>query len=161
MLDQENAFDAGVGGRRLFNFASVRTPFGTPIVPRKGELYKRVFSLLGQIRHCWVGQYGRRHRNGLVRCRSRNTPTQVSHANLVKPLSLLPGPGESEAIRSISNDPHKLLVCANTSKRRRTNSSRPDRVMISVSKLRYTAMLAILVPYVYFLHECRAPFIVR
>ena len=46
------------------------------------------------------------NRNKLARCRSRNTPTKLSHAYLVKPQSLLPGPGEGEAIRSISSDPH-------------------------------------------------------
>ena len=53
-----------------------------------------VFSLLGQILHCWVGQYGRGTSNELARCCSRNTPTPLSHAYLVEPLSRLPGLGE-------------------------------------------------------------------
>ena len=107
-----NTFDAGRGGGggggQLFNYTSVRTPCATPIIPLQGELYECVFSLLGWRRHCWVGQYGRGPRNALARCRSRHTPTQLSHAYLVKPLSLLPGPNEGEAIRSILSDqiPH-------------------------------------------------------
>ena len=49
------------------------------------------------------------NRNELASCRSPNTPTKLSHAYLVRPRSLLPGPGEDEAIRSISSDSHKTL----------------------------------------------------
>ena len=55
VLDQENAFIAG-GGERLFNSASVRPPCAVPIIPLREELYERLFSLLGQILHYWVGQ---------------------------------------------------------------------------------------------------------
>ena len=46
------------GGARLFNSTFVRPPCAVPIIPLQGDLYKRVFSLLGQILHFWVGQYG-------------------------------------------------------------------------------------------------------
>ena len=75
------------------------------------------------------------NRNELARCCSRNTLTKLSYAYLVKSPSLLPGPGKGERIRSVSSDPHKLYICANTSKRRRRNSSRPDLVMVSASNL--------------------------
>ena len=45
--------------------------------------------------------------NEPARCRSRNTPTKFSHAYLVKSRNLLPGPGEGEAMISMSSDPHK------------------------------------------------------
>ena len=47
-------------------------------------------------RYCTTGLANtvRGTRNELARCCSQNTPTPLSHAHLVKPPSLLPGPGE-------------------------------------------------------------------
>ena len=60
-------------------------------------------------RYCTVGLANtvKGSRTEFARCRSRNTPIELSHAYLVKLWSLLPGPGTGEAIRLISSNPHK------------------------------------------------------
>ena len=94
-------FHRGWGGGRLFNFGSVRPPCAASIIPLQGKLFEYVFSSLGQMLHCWIGQYGRGKPNELARCRSRNTPTEFQYTYLVKSRSLLLGPVEGESIRSI------------------------------------------------------------
>ena len=84
------------------------TPCVAPIILLQREFNDRVFSLLGQMLHCWVGQYGTEKTDTeRTRCRSRNTPTKRLHAYLVKPKSLLPGPGAGEVMSSTSVDPNK------------------------------------------------------
>ena len=103
-------FHRGGGGwGQLLNSVFVRSPCAAPIIPLQEGPNERVFSLLGQMLHCWVGQYDReKQEQTRALCdRSRNTPTKLSNAYLVKPRNLLPGPGEGEAEKSKSSDPHK------------------------------------------------------
>ena len=105
------------------------------IIPLQWELHSACSRCSS--RYCTAGLFNTAGgtRNKLARCRSRNCPTPLSHAYLVKPLRLLPGPCKGLGIRSISSDPHKHRICTNTSKWRPTNSSHPDSVMVSALKL--------------------------
>ena len=105
------------------------------IIPLQWELHSACSRCSS--RYCTAGLFNTAGgtRNKLARCRSRNCPTPLSHAYLVKPLRLLPGPCKGLGIRSISSDPHKHRICTNTSKWRPTNSFHPDSVMVSALKL--------------------------
>ena len=126
MLDQEEYFHRGGGGGGV-NSASV----GPPCAAYMSACCRC------SARYCIAGLANTVGGNGneLTRCRSRNTLTKLFHAYLVKPLSLLPVPGEGEAIRSISSDPPKPHICIHIGKQRGTNSSRLSRMMVSASKL--------------------------
>ena len=82
---------------------------GTHNPATQGELYERVFSLLGQILHSWVGQYDRgQQKRSRALSLAKHSHMKLSHAYLLKSWSLLPGPGEGDAIGSNSSDPHRF-----------------------------------------------------
>ena len=82
-----------------FNSASLRPPCVVPILPLQGN-YMSACSRCSA-RYCTVGLANtvRSSRNELARCRSRNPPTKLSYAYLVKPWSLLPGPRQGRSYK--------------------------------------------------------------
>ena len=97
----------GEGGGATVHHGFCASPMTAPIILLQGEMYELVFSFLGQILHCWVGQYGR----GQQKQTRALSLAEPSHETLTREsreaAEPIARPGEDEAIGSISIDPQQ------------------------------------------------------